>query len=279
MRRRECMMLGGGAAAYACSWPLAAWAQQPSERRILQSRLLLLQAEALASKIAEFINGIESHMGWTTQLSWNAGNTIDERRFDGVRLLRQVPAITELSQLDATGKEQLRMSRLAMDAVGRETDFSQDPKFTEALANKVYYGPVYFREFGTGERRSATPYMTLSLAGARRDAGVSVAEVNLLLIQDLVKSTKVGAHGVAYVAENGGRVFAHPDVSLVQRDFSSLAHVRAARAGSGAPRAVQIARDINGREALAASAPVAKPKLGWLVFVELPVAEADAPAQ
>jgi two-component system NtrC family sensor kinase len=172
MRRREFMMLGGGAAAHAFSSPLAARAQQPSERRILQSRILLLQAEALASKIAEFINGIESQMGWTTQLPWNAG-TIDEWRFDAVRLLRQVPAVTELAQLDQWGHEQARMSRNSMDVVGSNTDYSQDPKFTEALSNKVYYGPVYFREFGTGERRSATPYMTLSLAGARRDAGVA----------------------------------------------------------------------------------------------------------
>ena len=65
--------------------------------------------------------------------------------------MRQVPAITELAQLDASGKEQLRVSRLAMDAVGAGTDFSKDPKFTEAVARKIYYGPVYFR-------RESEPY-------------------------------------------------------------------------------------------------------------------------
>src|SRR3984893_6129413 len=72
------------------------------------------QAEAAAAKISQFIKEIESQVGWTTQLPWSAG-TIDQRRFDGLRLLRQVPAITELSQLDSTGREQLRVSRLAMD--------------------------------------------------------------------------------------------------------------------------------------------------------------------
>jgi hypothetical protein len=38
--------------------------------------------------------------------------------------------------------------------------------------------------------------------------------------------------------------------------------------------AVQVARDINGQEVLAAYAPVASPNLGWLVLVELPVEEA-----
>ena len=51
MQRREFMMLGGVVAACALSRPLAAQAQQASERRILQSRILRLQAEALAGKI------------------------------------------------------------------------------------------------------------------------------------------------------------------------------------------------------------------------------------
>src|SRR5436190_21472993 len=66
------------------------------------------QAEAAAAKIGQFIKEIESQLGWTTQLPWSAGS-IEQRRFDALRLLRQVPAITELAQLDATGKERLRV--------------------------------------------------------------------------------------------------------------------------------------------------------------------------
>src|SRR5438128_5628378 len=163
------------------------------------------QAEAAAAKIGQFIKEIESQIGWTTQLPWSAG-TLEQRRFDGLRLLRQVPAITELAQLDATGHEQLRVSRLAMDVVGSQADFSKDPKFIDALAHKVYYGPVYFR-------RESEPYMTVALAGTRRDAGVSVAEVNLKLIWDVVSQIKVGQHGQAYVVDAQGRLIAHPDIS------------------------------------------------------------------
>ena len=230
------------------------------------------QAEAAAAKIGQFIKEIESQVGWTTQLPWSAG-TIEQRRFDALRLLRQVPAITELSQLDATGKEQLRVSRLAMDVVGSQTDYSKDPKFTEAVANKVYYGPVYFR-------RESEPYMTLALAGTRRDAGVSVAEVNLKLIWDVVSQIKVGEHGHAYVVDAQGRLIAHPDISLVLRntDMTRLAQVQAARAAAARRRARSRCRrreDIQGRQVLTAYAPVAP--LGWLVFVELPVEEAYAP--
>ena len=229
------------------------------------------QAEAAAAKIGQFIKEIESQIGWTTQLPWSAG-TLEQRRFDGLRLLRQVPAITELAQLDATGHEQLRVSRLAMDVVGSQADFSKDPKFIDALAHKVYYGPVYFR-------RESEPYMTVALAGTRRDAGVSVAEVNLKLIWDVVSQIKVGQHGQAYVVDAQGRLIAHPDISLVLRntDLSRLAQIRAART-TGAPLApdqVQEAQDLQGRRVFTAHAPV--DPLGWLVFVELPADEAYAP--
>ena len=229
------------------------------------------QAESAAAKIGQFIKEIESQVGWTTQLLWSAG-TIEQRRFDALRLLRQVPAITELAQVDASGKEQLRVSRLAMDVVGSGLDLSQEPKFTDAVKNKVYYGPVYFR-------RESEPYMTLSLSGTRRDAGVSIAEVNLKLIWDVVSKIKVGTRGQAYVVDAQGRLIAHPDISLVLRktDMTRLAQVQAARqvATSTAAAEIENATDIQGRRVLTAFAPVAP--LGWTVFVELPVEEAYQP--
>jgi signal transduction histidine kinase len=228
------------------------------------------QAEAAAAKISQFIKEIESQLGWTTQLPWSAGS-IEQRRFDALRLLRQVPAITELAQVDSAGKERLRVSRLAMDVLDSGLDLSKDPKFTEAVANKVYYGPVYFR-------RESEPYMTLSLAGTRKDAGVSIAEVNLKLIWDVVSQIKVGEHGHAYVVGAAGRLIAHPDISLVLRntDMSKLVQVQAAQAGStGADlEALQGAKNIQGQEVLTASAPIVP--LGWTMFVELPVEEAYA---
>jgi HAMP domain-containing protein len=200
-----------------------------------------------------------------------SAGSIEQRRFDALRLLRQVPAITELAQVDSTGKERLRVSRLAMDVVDSGVDLSQDPKFSEAVARKVYYGPVYFR-------RESEPYMTLSLAGTRKDAGVSIAEVNLKLIWDVVSQIKVGERGHAYVVGAQGRLIAHPDISLVLRntDMSKLVQVQAARAGkmnAGADE-LQGTMNIQGQEVLTASAPIAP--LGWTMFVELPVEEAYA---
>jgi signal transduction histidine kinase len=227
------------------------------------------QAEAAAAKISQFIKEIESQLGWTTQLPWSA-SSLENRRFDALRLLRLEPPITELAQVDSTGKERLRVSRLAMDVVDSGLDLSKDPKFTEAVAHKVYYGPVYFR-------RESEPYMTLSLAGTRKDAGVSIAEVNLKLIWDVVSQIKVGERGHAYVVGAQGRLIAHPDISLVLRntDMSRLQQVQAAQAGNaGGADPLQGALNIQGQQVLTASAPIAP--LGWTMFVELPVEEAYA---
>jgi signal transduction histidine kinase len=228
------------------------------------------QAEATADKIGRFIKEIESQLGWTTQMAQTA-STPEQLQFDASRLLRQVPAIAEFAQLDASGHEQLRVSRIAVDEIGSNTDFSNDPSFVNAMANKIYYGPVYFR-------RESEPYMTIALAGAFRDAGVSVAEINLKFILDVVSQIKVGRKGRAYVVDAQGRLIAHPDMSLVLRniDLSNLAQVRAARAiGDTPPDPLQVANDIEGRQVLTAYAPTAP--LDWVVFVELPVDEAYEP--
>jgi len=223
-----------------------------------------MQAEGIADKLAQFIKESQNQIGWITQLPLAAGST-EQRRFDALRLLRQVPAITELSQLDAEGKEFLKVSRLAMDVVGSGIDYSKEAKFTETVAKKIYYGPVYMR-------RGSEPYMTMGMSGWRLDAGVSVVELNLQPMWDIVQQTKVGDHGFAYVVDAGGRMIAHPDfdVSKSLRDLSSLAQVREARS-SPATGWARFARDMNDKRVVAAYARVPGP--GWLVFVELPIEE------
>ena len=224
------------------------------EHKVSLIRIQRQQAEAASAKISQFVAEIKGQLGWTTQLPWSSGS-IEQHRFDALRLLRQVPAITELSQLDAHGKERLRVSRLAMDVIESGADYSNDPKFTQALAHGVYYGPVYFR-------RESEPYMTLALAGSRRETGVTVAEVNLKLIWDVVSQIKVGEKGHAYVVDPEGRLIAHPDISLVLRDtdMSGLAQVRAARTAQvGEP--LQVAKNILGEDVLTAFAPVKPARL------------------
>jgi HAMP domain-containing protein len=229
------------------------------------------QAEFAAEKISQFLKQIAGQLAWETQMSWSE-SSLGDWQLDAVRLLHQAPALTEVALLDAAGREQFRMSREAPDVIGSQADYSHDPAFVQAMANKVYYGPVYF--VGQSE-----PYMTVAVAGIRPEFGVIVGHLNLAFIWDVVSQIKVGEHGQAYVVDAAERLIAHPDISLVLRktDMSRLAQVSAARdaLSKGAEERPSQGVDIEGRRVLSAYAVATPP--GWLVFTELPIGEAYAP--
>ena len=244
------------------------WVMYEENRTSLQ-RLQRVQADAAADKISQFVEEIEAQLGWMTHLSW-AVPRLEQRDLDARRLLRQVPAITELMLLDPQGREKIYLSRQAEDSVGNK-DYSSEEAFRIAITGKTFYGPVYFR-------RQTEPYMKLAVGGARRSNGVSVAEINLKYIWDVVTQIKVGQGGRAYVVGPDGRLIAHPDISMVLRntDLSQLPQVRAARGTPPVPvPSSQSALDLYGKRVLT-TYTVVKP-LNWLVFVELPEREANGP--
>ena len=254
------------------------------------------KAQAAAARIEEFVEEIERQIGWTTHAQWAAG-PLDQRLQDFSRLLRQVPPITELSELDGEGREQLKVSRLSINVIGSGQDFSQSPAFIGAKASRIWFSPVYFR-------KQSEPYMTLAIARDGRNAGVTVAEINLKLIWDVITALRIGQGGYAYVVDGRGRLIAHPDISLVLRDtdLSNLPQVAAALrlptaaalpspaalpaptgggalawglGGMSSDSAVTVAKSLAGRSVLTAHATIAP--LGWHVFVEVPLREAFAP--
>ena len=231
------------------------------------------KAAAAAVRIEAFVKDIERQMGWTTQPQLATAGALEQRRLDYFRLQRQVPAITEVSYLDARGREQLRISRLAMDVIESGVDLSSAPRFTETRGGATWYGPVYFR-------KDSEPYMAIAIPHGK-GGGVTAAEVNLKFILDVVSQIRIGKFGHAYVVDAGGHLIAHPDISLVLKktDLSELPQIRAARA---APVATaegwdegMIATALDGRRSLVAHTTIAP--LGWIVMVEQPLIEAFAP--
>src|SRR5581483_5066524 len=169
-----------------------------------KSALAQIQREkalAAAFRIEAFVKEIERQMSWTTQPHLAATAGLQERRLDYVRLLRQVPAITEVAYLDPQGREQLRLSRLAMDVLGGGVDRSAEPRFTETRGGRTWYGPVYFR-------KESEPYMALAIPHGTA-GGVTTAEVNLKFIWDVVPQIRIGKFGHAYVVDAGGQLIAH----------------------------------------------------------------------
>jgi signal transduction histidine kinase len=241
-----------------------------------RNSLVSLQREkALTAsvRIEQFLRDIENQLGWTALPHVAPARApMESRRLDFLKLLRQLPAVTEVSHLDGAGREQLMVSRLAMDRIGAGTDFSAQPRFVEARKGRTWFGPVYFR-------KETEPYMAISIPEARDRPGVTVVDVNLKFIWDVVSRIRIGQKGIAYVVDEKGYLVAHPDISLVLRkvNLSELPQVKAALAA--APEAewkeVPEAQDSAGERVLSAYARVGP--TNWRVFVEEPQAAVFAP--
>jgi signal transduction histidine kinase/CheY-like chemotaxis protein len=265
---------------------------QETKRAII--RVERAKAVAAAARIEQFVKEIERQVRETTQaasddpaaaqvgrgkLAFRAGlgtALAEQRELDFLRLLRNVPAVTEIRHLDVAGKEQLRVSRLEPDAIGSQEDFSRAPKFLEARSGKTYFSPVYLRN-------DSEPYITVAVPVGTYAVEVTAAEINLKPVLKLIAQIEVGPKGYAYVVDSRGRLFAHPDIRLAHalRDLSALPQVTAARAGRspvpGDESVVTVADGLQGGQVLAAHAAIAP--LGWLVLVERPLADAYAPLQ
>jgi len=254
------MLVASGAIGIYFSW-------RENEEHLKQ--LQIEKAQNAAYRIEQYIVDIEHELSWTALPRAEAdGDALESRRIEYLKLQRQAPAITEVVWIDPSGREQLRISRLAMDAIGSGTDMTKEDKFRRGSTG-VYYGPVYFR-------KGTEPYMTIARP-AGSGGGVTAAEVNLKFVWDVVSRIKIGTGtaGLAYVVDANGVLIAHPDISLVLKksDLSALPQVAAVLnpAGGRPP----VARDLKGEEVFAASASI--PTLHWTVFVESPRTEAFAP--
>jgi signal transduction histidine kinase/HAMP domain-containing protein len=238
------------------------------EHRAALSGLQQEKAIAAASRIEQYVHHIEQQLSYAALPQLDAAD-IELRRIEFLKLLRQAPEVTDIAQVDAAGREQLVVSRLGMDVVGSGKDRSQDPAFLSAKRGRPWFGPVYFR-------KETEPYMTIAIRSGSDAGPVTIADVNLKFIWDVVTRIKIGDKGKAYVVDGNGFLVADPDIGLVLRktNLSGLAHVAAALAPKGAAEPALLSTDLGGTEVLTSFAPIGA--LDWHVFVEQPASEVYA---
>ncbi|HTL76418.1 MAG TPA: GAF domain-containing protein [Casimicrobiaceae bacterium] len=227
------------------------------------------KALGAASRIQEYVHQIERQVAYAALPQLDPGD-VELRRGEFLKLLRQAPEVTDVAQIDASGHERLAVSRLGMDSVGSGRDRAQEPAFRESKADRTWFGPVYFR-------KETEPYMTIAVRAAGEKGAVTVADVNLKFIWDVVSRIRIGDKGKAYVVDERGYLVADPDIGLVLRktNLSALPHVQAAMT---APRdggnVAMVSTDLAGKRVLTSMAPIES--LKWNVFVEQPVSEVYA---
>jgi len=160
-------------------------------------------------------------------------------------------------------------------------DHHEAPEFVAASAGTTYFGRVYFRN-GT------EPFMRLGVAGRGVVRHVTLADVNLKFIWDIVSSIDVGKSGTAFVVDAAGDLIAHPNLSLVlaRSNFANRARVRSAIAGlraatdrapAGKPAGAGATADTIEEDSQPLSGGALIAPIGWAVFVEQPRSVGFAP--
>jgi signal transduction histidine kinase len=238
------------------------------ENKAALASLQYEKAIGASSRIEQYVRQISQQLGYAALAQLDVSD-VETRRVEFLKLLRQAPEITDIALLDAEGKERLAVSRLGMDVIGSDRDRSGEPSFKLAKRGQPWYGPVYFR-------KETEPYMAVAIRSGSDKGPLTVAEVNLKFIWDVVSRIKIGDKGKAYVIDNSGLLVADPDIGLVLRKTSmaELAHVKAAGGVRSADEPAMLSTDLAGTQVLTSMAPIAP--VDWKVFVEQPVAEVYA---
>lgn len=220
------------------------------------------KADATVMRIEHFMDETERQISWVTRAS---STTMEQRRADYLLLLRQVPAVSQIFQIDGDGREQLRMNRSTV-SVGSGEDFSRATGFSESVTKGLWYGEPFFRD--------NQPFMTIGVAHPRREMGVSVAEINLRFLTDFVTTGQGGKIGTAYVVSPKGELLASSDPNQTRgKDVSKLPQVAALMASN--PQTRSTGTSIDGQSVLVAAKTVSD--LNWLVFYEQPLSQALLP--
>jgi two-component system, NtrC family, sensor kinase len=159
-------------------------------------------------------------------------------------------------------------------------NFLHDRSVKQALAAGVYFGPVYAPRLLNPEARSMEVVVPETSRQVGFPEGVHAAgngfvgeTLDLQVIQDLVRHTRLGTSGYVYAVDSKGVPIAHPNASAFTRRSLVLPQMTKALASSSTGSTV--GRNLRGEKVLSTWATV-KP-VGWKVFVEQPESAAFAP--
>jgi signal transduction histidine kinase len=142
----------------------------------------------------------------------------------------------------------------------------------EASRKGLWYSPTYFKD-------GSEPFLTLAMRDRGPGGVMTLAEINLRYVGEVVSRIRIGAKGIVYVVDGADHVVAHPDVAVVlgKTSLSAYEPLRRVREASAGADVVGMfaARALDGSEVMISAARIASTK--WLVVAEQPRSEVLGP--
>ncbi|MBI2450363.1 MAG: sensor histidine kinase [Candidatus Nealsonbacteria bacterium] len=273
-----------------------------SSQKIIKEGILRQQKERAVSagfRIEEFIKAKKRNFILRSQSTAFLDKNIELARVELDLVLLQDKDIAEISFLDITGKELIRLAPEKVFPKEELRDRSADPAFIvpSYRFGIEYLGPVYFK----GEEPSIIISVPVTIPKTRKEVedittaepeffgrfpgeivGVIAAEVFLDDVLRSVAEVEVGKEGYVYVIDGKDTLIAHPQHDLVHggKDVGGAAIIKKYHEKITDNRHVfGIFSDegLNelGKKVLATFYPLAS--LGWGVVVQQPVSEVFSP--
>jgi signal transduction histidine kinase len=184
---------------------------------------------------------------------------------------------TEAFYVDGTGHKTLAAHGGVLTPV--KGNFLHDHSIQQAEKAGFYIGSVYAPQpLSNPKARAVTvvvPELGDSGGAPRAGTGFFGALLDLVVIQDLVRETRLGTSGYVYATDGKAMPIAYPNSAAYKHRSLSLPQVTEALASSNTGSTV--GRNLHGTKVLSTWATVRR--TGWKVFVEQPESAAFAPVR
>jgi signal transduction histidine kinase len=176
-------------------------------------------ARRVLGEVQLFIHELETIFKMTIKV--NNLNTLSPEKqasilakLQNIREEKHVNLIEELSLVDRSGREKVRIDRIRVYGSHELREMSNAEIFQQPMrTGKVYYSSILINQ-ETGEPFMSLGIPTMDLRSGKID-GVLIAKVRMHAVWDMLTNVNVGQTGEAYLVDLTGRVVAHKNRSLV----------------------------------------------------------------
>lgn len=179
-------------------------------------------------------------------------------------IVKQNPGIISLAITDSQGMQTVNTTPGPLANLG-EREYFKKVKNGEALAFSDVIRP---KGIDQSSVLAAVPIKDTH----NTFLGMVVGVIDLHILSEQVNNNKIGNTGYVFIVDRLGKILAHPDKSLIEKELPAIPPVKAAWAGqTGA-----VAYEYQGQEKLAGFSSIAL--TGWAVVVQQTLDEAVAGA-